>query len=143
MYGFYYRAREMDALAQRPNLDTVKEESEEEANGKDKQGQTELHKLAAQEGTREREREPRQREKEREKRVQNSLWIRKMIRNVQILISSTGADLTALLNLGYNLAERDISCKTPRDVAVESGVQDNINAIGNYSSPLLHISEQI
>lgn len=57
----------MDALAQRPNLDTVKEESEEEANGKDKQGQTELHKLAAQEGT------GGEREKEREKRVQNSL----------------------------------------------------------------------
>lgn len=86
------QAREMDALAQRPNLDTVKEESEEEANGKDKQGQTELHKLAAQEG----------------------------------------ADLTALLKLGYNLAERDIFCKTPRDVAVESGVQDNINAIDNF-----------
>lgn len=57
MYRFYYRAREMDALAQRPNLDTVKEESEEEANGKDKQGQTELHKLAAQEGTGEIEKE--------------------------------------------------------------------------------------
>lgn len=63
MYRFYYRAREMDALAQRPNLDTVKEESEEEANGKDKQGQTELHKLAAQEGTGEIERE---KERERE-----------------------------------------------------------------------------
>lgn len=75
--------------------------------------------------------------------MQNSLWIRKMIRNVQILISSTGADLTALLNLGYNLAERDIFCKTPRDVAVESGVQDNINAIGKYGSPLLPVSEQI
>lgn len=46
----YYRAREMDALAQRPNLDTVTEESEEETSGKDKQGQSELHKLAAQEG---------------------------------------------------------------------------------------------
>lgn len=75
--------------------------------------------------------------------MQNSLWIRKMIKNVQILISSTGADLTALLNLGYNLAERDISSKTPRDVAMESGVQDNINAIGKYGSPLLPISEQI
>lgn len=68
MYGFYCRAREMDALAQRPNLDTVKEESEEEANGKDKQGQTELHKLAAQEGTRERERESPDKERKREKR---------------------------------------------------------------------------
>lgn len=68
MYGFYCRAREMDALAQRPNLDTVKEESEEEANGKDKQGQTELHKLAAQEGTGERdqrERESKRPESER------------------------------------------------------------------------------
>ena len=36
----------------------------------------------------------------------------------------------ALLNLGYNLAERDSSCKTPRDIAVENGVQDNVNAIG-------------
>lgn len=84
-----------------------------------------------------------ERKREREDRVQNSLWIRKMIRNVQILISATGADLTALLNLGYNLAERDIFCKTPRDVAVESGVQDNINAIGKYGSLLLPISEQI
>ena len=41
-----------------------------------------------------------------------------------------GADLMALLNLGYNLAERDSSCKTPRDIAVEHGVQDNVNAIG-------------
>ena len=47
----------MDALAQRPNLDTVTEESEEEANGKDKTGQTELHKLAAQQGECQRERE--------------------------------------------------------------------------------------
>lgn len=68
MYGFYCRAREMDALAQRPNLDTVKEESEEEANGKDKQGQTELHKLAAQEGTGERERERAQTKRERERK---------------------------------------------------------------------------
>ena len=54
----------MDALAQRPNLDTVTEESEEEANGKDKTGQTELHKLAAQQGECQRERE-RERERER------------------------------------------------------------------------------
>ncbi|XP_061179822.1 glutamic acid-rich protein-like [Saccostrea echinata] len=91
------QAREMDALAQRPNLDTVTEESEEEANGKDKQGQSELHKLAAQEG----------------------------------------ADLTALLNLGYNLAERDITCKTPRDIAVEKGIQENIDAIDNYLKGLI------
>ncbi|XP_022307221.1 uncharacterized protein LOC111113324 [Crassostrea virginica] len=91
------QAREMDALAQRPNLDTVTEESEEEANGKDKTGQTELHKLAAQQG----------------------------------------ADLMALLNLGYNLAERDSSCKTPRDIAVENGVQDNVNAIDNYIKGLI------
>lgn len=83
-----------------------------------------------------------EREREREESAEQ-LVDSKMIRNVQILISSTGADLTALLNLGYNLAERDISCKTPRDVAVESGVQDNINAIGKFSSPLLPISEQI
>ncbi|XP_048754056.2 uncharacterized protein LOC125665462 [Ostrea edulis] len=91
------QAREMDALAQRPNLDTVTEESEEETSGKDKQGQSELHKLAAQEG----------------------------------------ADLTALLNLGYNLAERDITCKTPRDIAVEKGIQDNIDAIDNYLRGLI------
>ncbi|XP_062587859.1 uncharacterized protein LOC134249538 isoform X2 [Saccostrea cucullata] len=91
------QAREMDALAQRPNLDTVKEESEEDTNGKDKQGQSELHKLAAQEG----------------------------------------ADLTALLNLGYNLAERDITCKTPRDIAVEKGIQENVDAIDNYIKGLI------
>ena len=45
-------------------------------------------------------------------------------------VSFPGADLMALLNLGYNLAERDSSCKTPRDIAVEHGVQDNVNAIG-------------
>lgn len=83
-----------------------------------------------------------EREREREESAEQ-LVDSKMIRNVQILISSTGADLTALLNLGYNLAERDIFSKTPRDVAVESGVQDNINAIGKCDSPLLPISEQI
>ena len=69
---FYLRAREMDALAQRPNLDTVTEESEEEANGKDKTGQTELHKLAAQQGECQREKvreKMREREKEREREI--------------------------------------------------------------------------
>jgi hypothetical protein len=39
-------------LAQRPNLETVTEEGEEEAPSKEKdsKGQTELHRLAAQEG---------------------------------------------------------------------------------------------
>ena len=46
-----FRAKEA-ALAQRPNLETVTEEGEEEAPSKEKDsnGQTELHRLAAQEG---------------------------------------------------------------------------------------------
>ena len=50
-YKFYFRAKEA-ALAQRPNLETVTEEGEEEAPSKEKdsKGQTELHRLAAQEG---------------------------------------------------------------------------------------------
>lgn len=82
MYRFYYRAREMDALAQRPNLDTVKEESEEEANGKDKQGQTELHKLAAQEGTGEVERK---RERAIEMYINSIVSKCKIIKTIQIL----------------------------------------------------------
>jgi hypothetical protein len=48
-YKYYFRAKEA-ALAQRPNLETVTEEGEEEAPSKEKdsKGQTELHRLAAQ-----------------------------------------------------------------------------------------------
>lgn len=47
----FFRAKEA-ALAQRPNLETVTEEGEEETPSKEKdsQGQTELHRLAGQEG---------------------------------------------------------------------------------------------
>ncbi|KAK3109002.1 hypothetical protein FSP39_020707 [Pinctada imbricata] len=86
------KAREADLLAQRPNLDTVTEEGEDDVMAKDKDGQTELHRLAGQEGS----------------------------------------DLTALLKLGYSLADRDVNFKTARDIAVEKGLQDNVDAIDNY-----------
>ncbi|KAJ8313919.1 hypothetical protein KUTeg_008480 [Tegillarca granosa] len=90
------------ALAQRPNLETVAEEGEEETTNKDKdtdvsKGQTELHKLAAQHG----------------------------------------ADMAGLIKLGYNIADRDCNNKTPRDIAQDSNIDENVQAIDAYVQDLI------
>ncbi|KAL5007433.1 hypothetical protein ScPMuIL_016239 [Solemya velum] len=82
------------AFARRPSLETVKEEGEEDstAKEKDENGQTELHKLAAQEGT----------------------------------------DLSALIRLGYSIADRDANNRTARDIASAHNITDNVTAIDNH-----------
>ncbi|XP_050418573.2 FK506-binding protein 5 [Patella vulgata] len=87
------------ALLQKPLLPTVTEELEEDTMYKerDERGQTELHKLAAQEG----------------------------------------ADLVALFNLGYSLADRDGNNQTPRDIAEDHDIQENIDAMDSYISNMI------
>ena len=34
--------------------------------------------------------------------------------------------------MGYNIADRDVNNKTARDIAAEKGIQENVDAIGNY-----------
>lgn len=85
------------ALSKHPGLETLMEDKEEddtpkEKSHKDENGQTELHKLAAQ----------------------------------------SAADLTTLLNMGYSPADRDINNKTARDIAVDSKVRENVEAIDKY-----------
>ena len=77
--------------------DKEEDEAPTEKSHKDENGQTELHKLAAQ----------------------------------------SAADLTTLLNMGYSPAERDANNKTARDIAVESNIQENVDAIGNFSCPFV------
>ncbi|XP_067649385.1 uncharacterized protein [Haliotis asinina] len=87
------------ALLQKPQLPTVTEEGEEDTMNKDRdeEGQTELHKLAAQQG----------------------------------------ADLIALLNMGYSLADRDSNNRTARDVAEENGITENVESLDSYVTNLL------
>ncbi|XP_071108854.1 uncharacterized protein [Haliotis cracherodii] len=87
------------ALLQKPQLPTVTEEGEEDTMNKDRDedGQTELHKLAAQQG----------------------------------------ADLNALLNMGYSLADRDANNRTARDVAEENGITENTESLDSYVTNLL------
>jgi hypothetical protein len=41
-----------------------------------------------------------------------------------------GSDIVALINLGYSLADRDANNMTPRDVAEEKNITENVDAIG-------------
>lgn len=106
------RSAKESALAQKPALPTVSEEAEEMANDddddreedddtsvkdRDSDGQTELHKLAAQQGI----------------------------------------DFTALIQLGYSIADRDINGKTARDIAQENGQKENVRAIDDYLKKVL------
>lgn len=40
----------------------------------------------------------------------------------------------ALVNLGYSLADRDANNKTPRDIAEEQGLTENVEAIGRFET---------
>ncbi|GFR96300.1 serine/threonine-protein phosphatase 6 regulatory ankyrin repeat subunit B [Elysia marginata] len=106
------RSAKESALAQKPALPTVSEEAEENANDddddgeedddtsvkdRDSAGQTELHKLAAQQGV----------------------------------------DFTALIQLGYSIADRDINGKTARDIAQETGQKETVQAIDDYLKKIL------
>ena len=42
----------------------------------------------------------------------------------------TGSELHALLQQGYNVADRDMSGKTPREHAKDSDIKENIDLIG-------------
>lgn len=46
------------------------------------------------------------------------------------LASQSDADLMSLLNMGYSPAERDINNKTARDIAEDSDIKENVQAIG-------------
>jgi Holliday junction resolvasome RuvABC DNA-binding subunit len=70
--------------------DKEEDETPKEKSHKDENGQTELHKLAAQQS----------------------------------------ADLTTLMSMGYSPADRDVNNKTPRDIAVDSNIRENVEAIG-------------
>ena len=50
-----------------------------------------------------------------------------------------GADLVAVINLGYSLADRDANNKTPRDIAEEQELTENVEAIGRLHIGLSHI----
>lgn len=57
------------------------------------------------------------------------------------LAGQTGADLFTLLNMGYSPSERDCNNKTARDIAVESGVRENVEAIDQYVQKLVEMGE--
>ncbi len=40
--------------------------------------------------------------------------------------------MRTLINMGYNIAERDADQKTARDIAEVAGITDNVQAIGWY-----------
>ena len=40
--------------------------------------------------------------------------------------------MSLLTMAGYNIADRDVNNKTARDIAAEKGIQENVDAIGNY-----------
>ena len=50
------------------------------------------------------------------------------------LASQSAADLTTLLNMGYNLADRDMNNQTARDIAEEHNIKENVDAIGKHNS---------
>ena len=51
---------------------------------------------------------------------------------------TAGADLVALINLGYSLADRDANNKTARDIAEENELTQNVEAIGKLYTQSLH-----
>lgn len=46
------------------------------------------------------------------------------------LAAQSAADLTTLMNIGFSPAERDMDNKTARDIAVDSNIRENVEAIG-------------
>nr|KAG5709420.1 hypothetical protein BaRGS_029269 [Batillaria attramentaria] len=56
---------------------------------------------------------------------------------LHLLAAQSGADLVAVINMGYSLADRDENNRTPRDVAEELGITENVDAIDNYVTNLL------
>ncbi|XP_052810541.1 caldesmon-like [Mya arenaria] len=57
------------------------------------------------------------------------------------LASQQAADLTTLLSMGYSPGERDENNKTARDIAEESGVKENVEAIDKYVQKLVEMEE--
>ncbi|XP_012937951.1 uncharacterized protein LOC101860096 [Aplysia californica] len=53
------------------------------------------------------------------------------------LASQPGIDLKALIELGYSIADRDVTGKTVRDVAVDTDQHDTVEAIDSYMKQLL------
>ncbi len=48
-----------------------------------------------------------------------------------------GADLTKLLRDNYHsIASRNTDGKTPRDVALDAGLQENVDQIGLFNFPI-------
>lgn len=68
--------------------------------------------------------------------------MRNDVRNVSmymyVVLCSPGTDLTALIQLGYNIADRDANNQTPRDIAAAHNITDNISAIGMPLQFALH-----
>ncbi|XP_041365901.1 uncharacterized protein LOC121380929 [Gigantopelta aegis] len=48
------------------------------------------------------------------------------------LASQPGADLVALIDMNYSLADRDCFNKTPRDIAMDSNMLENVEIIDSY-----------
>lgn len=57
------------------------------------------------------------------------------------LAAQSAADLTTLLNMGYSPAERDRNNKTARDIAVDSKIKENVEAIDKYVQKLVEMEE--
>lgn len=45
----------------------------------------------------------------------------------------SGADIAALIKMGYSVSERDGEQRTARDIAENAGMTENVEAIGLYS----------
>ncbi|XP_064613972.1 trichohyalin-like [Liolophura sinensis] len=53
------------------------------------------------------------------------------------LAAVPGSDLLALLNSGFSLADRDEHYRTPRDIAEEKGLDQNVEILDNYIANML------
>jgi hypothetical protein len=52
-----------------------------------------------------------------------------------------GVDLTKLLRDNYHsIASRNTEGKTPRDVALDAGLQENVDQIGLLNFPTIHLN---
>ena len=52
-------------------------------------------------------------------------------------------DFTALIQLGYSIADRDINGKTARDIAQEAGQKETVLAIGATRRYVVHYTYTI
>lgn len=51
--------------------------------------------------------------------------------------------MTGLIKLGYNIADRDCNNKTPRDIAQDCNIEENVQAIGKRFYTLLVMFLQV